>query len=249
MSTMSTKADERSKVQGQNARTHESASERSTYEVKTWKAQWSNLVSEAPNQLKKKYVFTLPETWSSCWSVLAGAKGDSRAHWTPKYSGSREQASVPQFLAAVGPASADREQITWSRGKNNAVVIQQSNKNVCYASSTMATFLSHLYLFGEFVKASGVQFTHEMTFHGVTVHPKLLGEFVNHRWPVLVGGAGYCSCNVIIAVVSSEYWVRGLGQQWAYREGQGTSEKLETKCTALKSRFRKNRKKSEQTLV
>ena len=35
MSTMSTKADERSKVQGQNARTHESDIKRSTYEVKT----------------------------------------------------------------------------------------------------------------------------------------------------------------------------------------------------------------------
>ena len=82
------------------------------------------------------------------------------------------------------------------------------------------------YLSCELIKTSWVQLTDKMTFQGVTVHPKLLCELVNYRWPVIIGDTCLDSCSVIITILSSEYWVGRLGWQRTYREGQGTSKEL-----------------------
>ena len=83
------------------------------------------------------------------------------------------------------------------------------------------------YLFCNAIKASRVQFTHEMTLQRITVHPKLLCEHVNHRWPVMKGCIRHRSRVIIVTVLSSEYFVRGLGRHGDHREGQGTSKELE----------------------
>ena len=128
----------------------------------------------------------------------------------------------------------------WSWTENMLCRWEENKEAICSQSMLRLLYTRkhrHFnYLSCELIETSWVQLTDKMTFQGVAVHPKLLCELVNYRWPVIIGDTCFDSCSVIITILSSEHWVGRLGWQRTYREGQGTSKELQKKVHRFKGR-------------